>query len=313
MYTHNIKTATTESSKTWVENHFDTQLAVRTNAQVLLAKIEGDLMVLSAFDSLGIEIAEVDDIWATPRIAARHVACMIENGEIATPVIYALATSVQTLAQKVCCDAWKCGFEGLPPLEELRADALHQRDRIRNLIAESKRPFQIEVDGRMEYLEDDLWYGTFFRDSAITLGGADSIPEAMNRLRAIKARGNWPIREEGKDFFDPDLGIDAGPVSFQPHLAIIRDVAGRIVIRGNVRHLTWYKPATDPNEIAMIQIQQQALYEEAAFESGWDNYETARMLLETSDEVGARLVDEVWRGHPEVLAALIDFEEGRKQ
>ncbi|WP_208717869.1 hypothetical protein [Pantoea cypripedii] len=108
------------------------------------------------------------------------------------------------------------------------------------------------------------------------------------------------------------MGIDAGPVSFQPHLAIIRDVAGRIVIRGNVRHLTWYKPATDPNEIAMIQIQQQALYEEAAFESGWDNYETARMLLETSDEVGARLIDEVWIGHPEVLAALIDFEEGRK-
>ncbi|MDR8290678.1 Hok/Gef family protein, partial [Acinetobacter baumannii] len=56
-----------------------------------------------------------------------------------------------------------------------------------------------------------------------------------------------------------------------------------------------------------IEEQQKALYEKASYESGWDNYETARQLRQEAEQLSVGIVDEYWRNHPDVIKAVEEF------
>ncbi|MBL2299860.1 Hok/Gef family protein, partial [Klebsiella pneumoniae] len=60
-------------------------------------------------------------------------------------------------------------------------------------------------------------------------------------------------------------------------------------------------------EIRRIEEQQKALYEKASYESGWDNYETARQLRQEAEQLSVGIVDEYWRNHPDVIKAVEEF------
>ncbi len=50
------------------------------------------------------------------------------------------------------------------------------------------------------------------------------------------------------------------------------------------------------------------LYQKASYESGWDNYETARQLRRQAEQLSLGFVEECWRNHPEVIQAVEKFE-----
>ncbi len=49
---------------------------------------------------------------------------------------------------------------------------------------------------------------------------------------------------------------------------------------------------------------EQALREQAAYVSGWDNFETARQLRQEADMLDVSSVHAVWQNHPHVAEAL---------
>ncbi len=98
-----------------------------------------------------------------------------------------------------------------------------------------------------------------------------------------------------------------GPVSFSERTIEIRDKGDRLVLTGNARTLEWHRHVTSPDEIEKIKAQQKDLYQKASYESGWDNYETARQLRQEAEQLSVGIVDESWRNLPDVIKAVEEF------
>ncbi|HBW8733066.1 hypothetical protein EYY80_11355 [Klebsiella oxytoca] len=97
-------------------------------------------------------------------------------------------------------------------------------------------------------------------------------------------------------------------MSFSERTIEIRDKGDRLVLTGNARTLEWHRHLTSPDEIEKIKAQQKDLYQKASYESGWDNYETARQLRRQAEQLSLGFVEECWRNHPEVIQAVEKFE-----
>ncbi|MGX9377403.1 hypothetical protein ACWXV6_21805 [Pantoea ananatis] len=299
MNTHNVKvkTAATETTETWVKQNFDVQLPVRTNRQVILAQLEGNLMTyraLTALDASGPD--DGDDLFSDIRYAAELITTMLDEGDIATPFAHELATSVRSLAIETLPEAWRWAFgPDLPALEHLQEHAPRQRELVRQIFIEAARPFGLTVSGRMEFPEEDGSLGTYWCDVEVSLGRADSLPEAMELLVKTSLSGDW---HQGQYC----------ACGFEPHIATITDIARRVVLRGNARTLEWAVPETDPAAFERIEAQKQALRGQAAYESGWDNYETARQLRQEADLLNLTRVHAVWANDPHVAEALREYQ-----
>ncbi|MGC0893293.1 hypothetical protein [Pantoea agglomerans] len=78
MNTHNVNTAASESTETWVKQNFDVHLAARTNRRFSLAKLEGDLMKHRAMEKLGVD---TEDLFDDLQMAASCISTMIDRGD----------------------------------------------------------------------------------------------------------------------------------------------------------------------------------------------------------------------------------------
>ncbi|MGP2450671.1 hypothetical protein ACTUSR_16425 [Pantoea stewartii subsp. indologenes] len=300
MNTHNVnvKTAASESTETRVLKNFDVQLPVRTNRLVALAQLEGNLMTyraLAALDLLGPD--HLDDLLSDVRYAAERITTMLDEGDIATPVAYELATSVRSLITETVPPEegdW-VDVPDLPGLSWLQENAPLQREALRQAFIEAARPFGLTVSGRMEFPDDDFYPGTYWCDAEVSLGRADSLPEAMELLVKASLSGDWKQEEHGGYGFDP-------------HIATITDIARRVVLRGNARTLEWAAPETDPAAFERIAAKKQALREQAAYEASWDSHATARQLRLEADMLDVSSVHAVWLNHPHVAEALREYQ-----
>lgn len=82
MNTHNVNTAASESTETWVKQNFDVHLAARTNRRFSLAKLEGDLMKRRAMEKLGVETEDLfEDLFDDLQMAASCISTMIYKGD----------------------------------------------------------------------------------------------------------------------------------------------------------------------------------------------------------------------------------------
>ncbi|ORM71086.1 hypothetical protein [Pantoea rwandensis] len=310
MNTHNfnVNTATPESPKTWVKTPSALWLERKNDLLVHLAGIEGELMMFDALERMGVEWEEENDLRYCAREAAITVESLSEMGAVNSEAVYEMVKSVEALAiNSGRIFWWDIHPRTLPGLQTFLECAAGGHEKFVATETEKQKPFSVDVEGRTEYPEDDPVYGTFWRDSVMHLGRALTLAEAMEIAAAAWLEDEWDPRQEDRDYYDSDFGRDMGPVSFSPRMFIIHDSERRRVLTGDARAMSWYAHVTDPAEVDRIAAEQQALREEAAMESGWDNFETARQLRERAEKTGAPVVDAVWLGHRDVNAALAAF------
>jgi hypothetical protein len=308
MNTHNVKTATPESPKTCVKPPSALWLDHKSDLLVALAKIEGELLMYQALDSIeaNMDSDQIEDQYLCPQTAAEIVERLESMGAITTQPVLDMVCSVESLASY--SEFWREIFSGaLPALTVFTSRAAANRERFLASAAEGMKPFSVEVDGRIEYPEDDPIFGTYWQDGSICLGRAWTVAEAMDLAASAWLKDEWDPREEGQDYYDRDFGRDMGPLRFNPQTFVICDENHRRVLTGDVDSMTWHAHVTDPAELVRINAEQEALYTEAAIEGGWDNYETARQLRAKAGKLGAPIVDSAWMGHPEVAAAIASF------
>ena len=306
MNTHNVNvnTATPESPKTWVNTPESVYFTRKTAALADLARIEGDLMTYCALERLGVEDEDVLESVYIPQIARDRIGMLAAMGAIDSAAVYEMVHQVDAMINAINPTV---SHEALPALMTFQAAAGEQKAQCLAEILESLKPFSVDVWGQMEFPEEFSSYETYRTNSSLHLGRARTIAEALELARSVWVKGEWNPREEGRDYRDEETGCDSGPVSFSPSLIVICDEKGRTVLTGNASDLSWDEHETDPAEIARIKAVQEELLNEARFESGWDNYETARQLRSKAKETGKGIVDSVWQGNTDVTAALAKF------
>jgi len=84
MNTHNVnvKTATTETTETWVKQKFDVLMPVRTDRLLTLAQLEGNLMMYRALAALDVSGPDhLDHLLSDIRYAAELITTMIDEGD----------------------------------------------------------------------------------------------------------------------------------------------------------------------------------------------------------------------------------------
>ncbi|EOC1314883.1 Hok/Gef family protein [Cronobacter turicensis] len=306
----NVKTAASESSKTWVEKLTQNLLVEKSSKLVELAKLEGRMMMYQAFYKMDIENADWDDANFIPADAAEIVNWLENTGSINSPLVYELILAVESLAIKTNEFNWKhTRKRGYVPFDVYKDEAPLQREAYLKETRESEFRFSITVSGRKEYRDTEPCMPTYFSDGSVSLGCVNTISEAMHRAYEAWTNKNWNLRDPVRDYYDPDLGYDCGPLSFIPQMIIIQDELGRVVLRGNASSCSWYDHVTDVKRIEQIELEKEKLNQEAAYESGWDNYETARQLRQRALNLCAGVVDIAWRGHPDVTKAISTFAE----
>ncbi|MEQ0006720.1 Hok/Gef family protein [Klebsiella sp. GG_Kp146] len=276
-----------------------------------LAKHEGDYMLHDAIRRADIDIDEdtfFGMVGGHKQSAAQCVRLLRRCGAITSEAVYDLASSVERLALRLARDEW---LRDMPlPLKSLafyQDEATAKRESYLVNQKEKQYRFSVYVTGRVEYPEDDPMQGTYITDGTFLLGKAQTVADALERAKEAAMRGEWNERGEEEDSYDPWMCRDCGPVSFSEKTIEIRDEKNRQVLAGNACNLEWYGHVASLDEIHRIREEQQALYEEARKESGWDNYETARQLRQKADLLTAGIVDECWRNHPDVIKAVREF------
>ena len=309
----NIKTAAQESSrKMGLKPVPVIYLEQKTDAMVELAKIEGELMMYRFMARMDIA-PDVDQdkdevFYMAPFYAGQSVADCAEKGMITCASTYEMVRSIESLAKELNKALWYQGHPGeLWPLSVYQKTAVTKKKRSVETIALNQKPFSVEADGRVEYPQDDPRYGTYFSDGTITLGRAWTIAEAMEIAASAWLDASWNPREAGRDYYDSELGRDMGPVSFSAQNILIRDEKNRLVLGGDAMSLQWFPHVSDREEIASNKAEVDCLMAEGARESGWDNFDTARGLWAKAARLELKIVDPVWRGHPDVMAALAGF------
>jgi len=306
MNTHNVNvnTATPESPKTWGKTPESVYFTRKTAALAELAQIEGDMMTYCALERLGIDDEDPHESAYVPLIAHDRIEELAAMGAIDSPAVYEMVSATKAMIDELDPAV---SPDPLPLLKAFQATAAEQKAQCLAGILESLKPFSVDVWGQMEFPEEFCSYETYWTSSSMQLGRAWTIASALEMASAAWFKGEWNPREEGRDYYDEDLGRDVGPVSFKPSLIVISDEKGKTVLTGNAADLSWNEHVTDPAEIARIKVAQEALLDNARFESGWDNYETARQLRGKAKEMGKGIVDDAWQGHEEVTAALAGF------
>jgi hypothetical protein len=172
----------------------------------------------------------------------------------------------------------------LLPLGAIFLDLLLVDPPVRGAPARCVSQFSVCCEGQAEYPEDDPIYGTFLTESVVDLGTFDSLDQAIAVIAARTARD--------------DIGSDSeGALSFSPRLFKISDDDGRLVLAGEVRGdtVSWCIPVVSDEEAEQVSAKIEALQAEASFESGWDNFSTARRLRFEASVLEGRLVDPLWR------------------
>lgn len=302
---------TTTQTITATENE-DVFITIITTL-VELAKHEGDFMLHDAICRAKIDIDEntffsmVGNHWHS---AAQCVLLLRSCGAITSKAVYDLASNVEQLALRIAPDEWLRDMPlPLKPLSFYQEEAAVKRESFLVNQKEKQYRFRVFVTGRVEYPEDDPMQGTYFTDRTFLLGKAQTVADALERAKDAAIRGEWNIRGEEEDCFDPWMRRDCGPVSFSERTIEIRDEKNRLVVVGNACSLEWYSHVTSPGDIRRLKDEQQSLYSEASVESGWDNYETARQLRQEADRLAVGVVDECWRNHPDVTNAVNAFQQ----
>ncbi|MDF8361303.1 hypothetical protein [Achromobacter anxifer] len=149
------------------------------------------------------------------------------------------------------------------------------------------RQFSISCQGRIEYLEDDPIYGTWWSPETLTIGEHGLIEAAMElATRCVVDRA-----------FDLDDIEDA--LSFSPEIVLIHDTMNRLVLAGEPRGLgiRWCKPVASEQDVSDLNEQIHELHREAHREAGWDNHCTAKRLSLQAQVLAGRFVDPFWRPH----------------
>lgn len=155
---------------------------------------------------------------------------------------------------------------------------------VRGAPARRVSQFSIRCEGQAEYPEDDSIYDTFLTESVVDLGAFDSLDQAIAVIEARTARD--------------DIGSASdSALSFSPRLFKISDDDGRLVLAGEVRGdtVSWCIPVASDEEAEQLSAKIEALHTEASFESGWDNFSTAKRLRFEASVLEGRLVDPLWR------------------
>ncbi|WJV63466.1 hypothetical protein PCO86_05310 [Pectobacteriaceae bacterium CE70] len=168
------------------------------------------------------------------------------------------------------------------------------------------RQFSVVVSGTTTYPEDDLNCGTYTREETFSVCTGAELNDVISQVIEINQRRAWAFRNEDKDYYDAELGHDCGPVSFLAQSVCISDRLGRKVLGGCTRHgeIFWITPVKDNAEAAKLHQHCDALHAEAALESGWDNFSTAKALRREARQLLLADVAPFWRQHPEVLALM---------
>lgn len=309
MNTHNVNvnTATPESPKTWVKTPSGFWLVRKEALLVSLARIEGELMMYHALNRAGVEVSS-PELDFCPWDAADIVKSLADMGAINSSRVYDMVNAVKKLAVKLDGRAWEREEMLLPyNVAGCKADAEAARSGLIARWTEEEKPFSVDVHGETEYPEDDPAYGTFWRAGSIHLGRAWTVAEAMELAAAAWLEDEWEPRAPDECGFDSDFGRDMGPVSFLPRTIVIRDDQQRKVLTGDAVNLQWNAHVTSPAEISRLASEKEALLRDAAQESAWDNFETAKQLRASAVALTAGIVDDAWQGHPDVMAAVKAF------
>ncbi|MFP1883508.1 hypothetical protein ACLEDP_16615 [Lonsdalea quercina] len=170
--------------------------------------------------------------------------------------------------------------------------------------------FKVKVSGRLELPEDDLAYGSYFKNKSLQLNEANSITEAVNLVASAHDNNDWKFRDPNRDYFDSELGRDMGPLSFEPNIVEIFDQENVKVLSGHFKSgLKWESPATE-RETRDINKKVSALRQEALVQGGWDNHATSRRLDAEADRLETRVTSSKYRNNPEVLTVI---ENQKKQ
>ena len=149
-----------------------------------------------------------------------------------------------------------------------------------------RRQFRVFCAGIVEYPEDDPTDGPYTTGDFRDLGTAGLIIEAMSLAQqAVVLPGS---------LFSPGSNV----LIFRPEQFTIQDRFKRLVLSGTVRgqSISWCPPVASDKEAELAQ-RIAHLYSEAAIESGWDNYETARGLRQAAAQLKGQLVHPFWRQH----------------
>ncbi|MCW5711763.1 hypothetical protein Q9314_03255 [Shinella sumterensis] len=150
------------------------------------------------------------------------------------------------------------------------------------------RQFRISCSGELSFMEDNPIFGTWQISYGFFLGERGLIGDAMTLAETR-------IREHSFD-----LPEDA--VGFSPDMIYIRDEQKRLVLAGRTRgsRIDWCRPVSSEQEARDIIKQSSTLHSEGSFQSGWDNFTTARHLHLDADNLEGQLVDPFWREHARV-------------
>lgn len=144
-------------------------------------------------------------------------------------------------------------------------------------------PLMLSCEGRVQYREDHC-YGTYQVGLTIHLGEQHRIKDAISTAALILAHDSFSLDD------DEALG-------FWPDLFVVRDQMQRLVLAGQAwgRDIKWCEPVASDDQIARVRAEVDQTYEEASFEAGWDNHETARQLRRRAKVLKGHLVDVAWR------------------
>ncbi|MDT3722844.1 hypothetical protein [Pseudomonas oryzihabitans] len=97
--------------------------------------------------------------------------------------------------------------------------------------------------------------------------------------------------------------ILAAALDFYPKRISVSDRHGHLVMAGKVdresRRIDWIDPCRTAEEEKVVLAQIQLLRSRSAFQHGWDNFSTSRLL--DTDLLKGRLVHKAWRPHVRAL------------
>ncbi|MBS7560167.1 hypothetical protein KHO49_17650 [Pseudomonas sp. RC4D1] len=160
------------------------------------------------------------------------------------------------------------------PSSYVRQDVFHKR-------------LSVTCVGEVEYREDDPIYGTWWSSSTLHIGQCGLVEQAIALAETALAN----------DLFD--LSEDALALCFAPQLFYVKDPAHHLVLCGEStgHRIRWIRPVDSDDQATSVMQEVEKLYRQASFESGWDNYDSAKQLRKTASILAGRLVHSNWREH----------------
>ncbi|MEQ2024921.1 hypothetical protein ABLB84_03870 [Xenorhabdus szentirmaii] len=156
--------------------------------------------------------------------------------------------------------------------------------------------FTVQVTGLSEHPIPAAETTPFLREETVSVCRADTITEAVQRLKVIHLLGDWPARENGQ----PHM-----LTPFVPQTVMMYDRHGRKVLGGHIdNEIVWAQPVTLASERQALEKQRQQLCQNAVFEQGWENYRMARVLWQKAHRLSLHLVSSHYQQCREVADIL---------